>query len=1411
MTDASPASAPAPLSEPQEHERPPDDSRRWPRGTKRRFAGRWTRRLLTLVVAVFAAVFVAFFSIDLGRVDLGSGRSLRGLAERRGSDYLERQLHIGRITALITPGAFALHDVVIEGRKPADRPFLKAKRIDVQLYWLPLLRNRIVLDVRLTDWQMVMETFPEGHNLPRFAPKTTGTGPRKYTTTVNFVYAKGGEYTFADHVTPWSVVCRNLSFNLVRAENLQAYVGTAEFDNGEVQIQKFKPMWARMRTRFRLDGPRVQLPHIDLVTDGAESHVSGWVDFSKQEHLYNVSSTVDFPRMRELFFANETWRLGGEGEFNGTFHLFRGGRQLVGQFSSEEAVVNDLRFQDLHGSLIWDTKRFAVTHADSRFYGGEMNFAYGLEPLGSPRGATATFSGDFSDVDVHAFTRYFNWSALEPDGRMTGIFALAWPNGQFRSGMQGEGEFTMTPASGTPVATVSLPPLPPAAAAEPPADPAMQPEKPPFDKYLPLGRFPIAGRVVYEFDATSFAFTDSWIATPATYVSFSGSSADVDTQLPFHVTSHDWQASSRLLSAILSQFTSRTGAIEVGGRGTFDGVMTGSFRSPRIEGKFAGEQIRAWDVTWGPATGDLVIADRYVTITKGVIGVPESGAAVLADGKFSLGYPRNDRGDEIDARIRVQGWPLKDIRHAFQQDDWPVDGTIGLADLQLKGRYEEPFGSGKLRIDEGVAWGERFASASGDLVFEGKGLVIREIDMSKGTGVITGTAVIGWDGSYSFNVTGSRIGIESLNRFSVTTMPLTGLLSFKANGAGTFDSPSYEFDGTIADLFARDEGIGQVQGRLVVRDDLLTFEKLRVQSARINVTGGGTVTLDDRSVANLHFTFDDISLDPYINLYAPKMSPYTKITASGFVDITGSLADRSQLQIAATVDETTVTVLNTVTLENYALSNAGDIKLSFVGNAFRIDRLHLTGKDMIHFVGQDTKLEVAGGFDVGADRMSLVVTGSTNLAILQLFMRDLGADGGATVAARLEGPTDALALTGEAKITNGSLRLRALPHSLTEINGPITMDGTSIRVDGLRGKLGEGDVTFGGSITLRGYVPEAFQLTATGTTMHLRYPPGLHSTVNTSLQLIGPVEAPRLVGEVEVLQATYRGQLDRDELVTLSTSGAVALSPPPVSSEPGVPVSLDIRINTPAPVTFIERSNATIDGRANLRIGGTIDRPEMLGDVSIERGEINFGGNRYTVRHGSIEFLNRTRIDPVFDVELETRPRSGSQVFNVTLRINGTFDRFAMSADSDPYLSQPEVLSLLLGAPTDVTNVEGQLRSPQAAQERFVQLAAAQLIAAPITSRVGSVFERGFPVIDTFQFAPLLDAQFGQRLNPSARVTLGTRISSRLYLTYSRTVGADQSELILIEYEQSDRVSWVLSRNNEDRTFALDFRIRYVF
>ena len=61
-------------------------------------------------------------------------------------------------------------------------------------------------------------------------------------------------------------------------------------------------------------------------------------------------------------------------------------------------------------------------------------------------------------------------------------------------------------------------------------------------------------------------------------------------------------------------------------------------------------------------------------------------------------------------------------------------------------------------------------------------------------------------------------------------------------------------------------------------------------------------------------------------------------------------------------------------------------------------------------------------------------------------------------------------------------------------------------------------------------------------------------------------------------------------------------------------------------------------------------------------------------------------------------------------------------------------------------------------------------------------------------------------------MTVGTRISSRVYLTYSRSFDNTSLDfdILLLEYAQNDRMSWVLSRN-EDGTFALDVRVRYRF
>ena len=69
----------------------------------------------------------------------------------------------------------------------------------------------------------------------------------------------------------------------------------------------------------------------------------------------------------------------------------------------------------------------------------------------------------------------------------------------------------------------------------------------------------------------------------------------------------------------------------------------------------------------------------------------------------------------------------------------------------------------------------------------------------------------------------------------------------------------------------------------------------------------------------------------------------------------------------------------------------------------------------------------------------------------------------------------------------------------------------------------------------------------------------------------------------------------------------------------------------------------------------------------------------------------------------------------------------------------------------------------------------------------------------------------GPSLDPAVRLVAVKRVAPRAYVTYSRSVSSStQDEIFLVEYDQTDRFSWILSRN-EDRTYAVEFRMRHTF
>lgn len=1362
----------------------------------------WSRRAWYLVVAAVSAILVSLLSIDLGP-------ELRERAERAASAYLERPMHIGSVEAELWSGRFVFRDVVIESKTPEAVPFLRAERIFISIPWQSLFRRALTLEVEIDRWSLFIESW-EGnvHTVPRIMPRRSDS-PSPVTTTVNFVFARGGQFRYIDHYIPWDITANDVRINFVRSRAADAYVATLGFTDGIVNIQQYQPMPVEaMSARLTVDGDLLRVHQMDVIADGSRTRLVGTINAARwPEQDFSVESTLTVSRLKEIFFFGQDFTAQGDGRFSGRYQKYQqGGFEVHGRFTSPVLTVSGLDFPGLSGHVVWVPNRLEVSRAESAFYGGTMRLDYALD-MRPGQAATADLSTTYTGVDLLAFGDVWGWEGIALASRADGWHTMRWPSGRFAE-MSGDGVLRARPMADRALASADLP------------TPAVYvgPEIP-FLMDRPLDPQSVGGEIPYRMTPTTVEFGESWAATPETHLQFSGTTGWRDNAtIPFRVASTDWQASDRLLAGVLTAFGSRTNAIEVGGRGVFEGVLTQWFNQPRIEGHLAADGIRAWDVVWGQGRADLVIENSYVTVTNSLVGSEVEGAPrLVANGRYSLGYPRADGGEQFDARIRVDHWPLVDFRHAFLLDDWPVLGTT-FADLRLYGDYEGPEGFGLIRVSPGRGWDETFDQFTARASFERVGMRLDGVEVTKSTGVVRGAAYVGWAtpqnnnwGTYSFTFDGERIPVESLVSFTVPDADLTGVLSFRMFGSGSNERPRYEWDGRIVDLFWGDEGIGQATAHMVIEEDVITVDRLDVASDRLSISGTGRVRMNETYTTEASLRFNETSVDPFLRFAAPGLSPYTRAVVSGAVRISGELTDPSRLGVEVSVDKADLGLLD------FELTNPigpdgtrTPLRLSYANDTLSIPAFRLTG--------EGTSLTLGGTVSRTTEALDVTIEGTSNLAILQGVISDVRASGNATIAASIGGTLSEPTYGGQATVTDGRLRHYSFPHSLDAINGRVTFDASGLRLDDLRGRMGTGgrngtgDVRFGGTIGLDGFLPGEVNVTVRGDGLDLRFPEGFRSIVDADLAVTGSVENALVSGRLTVRQARYTRRLAGNVgLLGLAAAGGDAALPVASSAAPTLPLTFAIDL-VGQRLALIDDADATVVVSPDLRFTGTLDRPHLAGRVDIERGETEFLGNRYTVG-GYVEFNNPSTIEPFFDVEARTQIRQPAQEYRIDLRFTGTLARFSYDLSSDPPLSQVDVLNLILGQSPDLQRTELRaLGSPQEMQNQLMSTVLAQLVTSPITTPVGRVVERTLNV-DTFTVTPLLSADASLQQLPTARITVGKKISNRVFLTYSRSLDNSTSldyDLLLLEYAQNERMSWVLSRN-QDGTFALDFRVRYRF
>ena len=144
------------------------------------------------------------------------------------------------------------------------------------------------------------------------------------------------------------------------------------------------------------------------------------------------------------------------------------------------------------------------------------------------------------------------------------------------------------------------------------------------------------------------------------------------------------------------------------------------FTKPRIEGTFSGEHMRAWDTIWGDGTAKVVIENSYAIVSESVITGRRVGDHGRRDVLARLSAARQRRGDQR-ARASSHGGRLR-ICATRSSSTTIRSREFVSGEYHLYGKYETPFGFGRLVIDQGVAYGETFDTATASLRFEGAGV-----------------------------------------------------------------------------------------------------------------------------------------------------------------------------------------------------------------------------------------------------------------------------------------------------------------------------------------------------------------------------------------------------------------------------------------------------------------------------------------------------------------------------------------------------------------------------------------------------------------------------------------------------------------------------------------------------------------
>jgi len=473
------------------------------------------------------------------------------------------------------------------------------------------------------------------------------------------------------------------------------------------------------------------------------------------------------------------------------------------------------------------------------------------------------------------------------------------------------------------------------------------------------------------------------------------------------------------------------------------------------------------------------------------------------------------------------------------------------------------------------------------------------------------------------------------------------------------------------------------------------------------------------------------------------------------------------------------------------LRNAEPVKFKVAGQRLAVESLHL--------VGEGSDLRASGSADLRpAGALDFSVRGNLALAALGAWVPDLEVGGSSTLNASITGTRERPDIRGTVNILNASVGSEDLPVSLSNANGAVTFTRRDAGVQhatiqDLKGQLGGGEIRVSGDADLIGG-RVVYRLQAEAHQVRLRRPRGLSTMLEGVLSLSGESQGSLLSGDIRIIRAGTRASADLAALL----AGLRQPARIPSRNDWLQGMQLNVSIVTAPDISYETPLARNLQADANLRLQGTALNPALMGRVNVTQGEFEFQGTRYTINRGDITFANPFRIDPILNLDLETRVST----YDITLTLAGTLQKLNVSYRSDPPLPLNELITLLAVGRAPTT--DPTLAAQQTLQARsLAQIGASSVVGQVITKPATGRLQRFFGV-SRLKLDPELSGPEG---NPNARVTLEQQVGKDITFTYIYNLASSQEQVIRVQWAISKQLSLIAVRD-QNGVFGVDFLYR---